>query len=296
MNPYRLVSRRLHFFERLTQLSYVQLFLLWIILNFSFTAMYFALSIVLPAHGPTIPAGLDMPARMFDSFYFSVVTATSTGYGDILPQGFSKVLAMMESVSALLVFAVLVGKLISQQQDKTLRQVHRMTFEGVFYHIRHVLFIVRKDLDSLIQKVKTHKQLTEQDWEDLSTAYLQAHSLVEEIPDLYAGREFALQNADLNREKLLFEAMHRTMHRIQDLLDTMHAAGIDWKSHEASTREFRLLIDTVDGIMPLWSERSPFHEEREFEDIRQLCAGLHESLKTAAEYAAHPRPTHSRRS
>lgn len=282
MNPYRLVSRRLNFFERLTRLSYSQLFLLWLIVNITFTAVYFALNTFLPAHGPTIPTDLDAGTRLFESFYFSVVTATSTGYGDILPQGFSKILSMLECIMALLVFAVLVGKLVSQRQDLTLQQVHRMTFEGIFYEIRHVLFIVRKDLDSLIHKVEAHKKLTDQDWEDLSTAYLQAQSLIEEIPDLYGGHDYAVHNADLNREKLLFEALHRTLARIQKMLETMDKAGIDWKSHEGSARQFRLFIDTVDSIMPLWNERSPFHEEREFEDIRSLSTALHGSLKEAA--------------
>lgn len=281
MNPYRIVSRRLNFFERLTQLSYSQLFLLWLMVNITFTVMYFILNTFIPAHSPTLPVGLDVGARLFESFYFSVVTATSTGYGDIVPQGFSKILAMIECIMALLVFAVLVGKLVSQRQDITLHEVHRMTFEGMFYHIRHVLFIVRKDLDSLIYKVETHKKLTDQDWEDLATAYLQGQSLVEEIPELYAGHESTLHNADLNREKLLFEALHRTLFRIQTLLEVMNNAGIDWKSHEASTKQFRLLIDTVDGIMPLWSERSPFHEEEEFEDIHQLSLALHQKLKDA---------------
>lgn len=284
MNPYRIVTRRLHVFERLTQLRYGELFLLWVLVNCAFTAIYFALSITLPRHGPTIPGGIDMPTRLFESFYFSVVTATSTGYGDILPQGFSKILAMIECVMALLVFAVLVGKLASQSQDRTLQQVHRMSFEGVFYHIRHVLFIVRKDLDAIIHKVETSQPLTDQDWEILGTAYLQGQSLVEEIPDLYAGREFALQNADLNREKLLFEALHRTLSRMDKLLDLMNERGIDWRKHEGSARQLRLFIDTVDGIMPLWSERSPFHEEAEFESIRRLSAELHEALRATASH------------
>lgn len=279
MNPYRLVTKRLNFFERLIQSSYSQLFILWIVVNTLFAALYFVLLTYQPTHAPTISRDLPLWAQALDSVYFSIVTATTIGYGDIIPLGFSKLFAMIQSTSALLIFTVLVGKLVSQRQDTTLHEVHRMTFEGVFYHIRHVLFIVRKDFDTLIHKVEEHKALTDHDWETLSTAYLQAHSLIEEIPDLYNGHGFDLHNIDLNREKLLFEALHRTLSRIHVLLLTMEKAGIDWKKHEISAKELRWLVDTVDGIAPLWMERSPFHEEAEFEDIRQLSHQLHEQMK-----------------
>lgn len=279
MNPYRIVSKRLNIFEKLIQSSYSQLFTFWIILNATFAALYFALSTYYPAHAPTIPPSLPTLYRFLDSCYFSIMTATTVGYGDMVPLGFSKFLVIIQSTSALLIFTVLVGKLVSQRQDTTLHEVHRMTFEGVFYHIRHVLFIVRKDFDTLIHKVKNGKELTDHDWETLGTAYLQAHSLIEEIPDLYSGHGFDLHNVDLNREKLLFEALHRTLTRIHVLLISMEQSGIDWTKHDISAKELRLLVDTVDGIAPLWMERSPFHEEQEFEDIRQLSERLHKQMK-----------------
>lgn len=279
MNPYRLVTGKLNFFERLTRWNYSELFLVWILLNTIFTFLYFVLSLTHPQHGPTFMGGISIWARLFDSLYFSVITATTVGYGDILPLGFSKILVMIQSSSALLIFTVLVGKLVGQRQDATLHEVHRMTFEGVFYHIRHILFIVRKDFDTLIRRVESKAPLTPHDWDTLSTAYLQAHSLVEEIPELYGGHSFNLHSIDLNREKLLFEALHRTLSRIHTLLESMNKTEIDWRAHEPSAKEFRRLIDMIDGIMPLWRERSPFHEEQEFEDIRQISAQLHTEMK-----------------
>jgi hypothetical protein len=279
MNPYRLVSRRLNFFERLIGASYSELFLVWLLLNVAFTAAYFLLSIYAPEHGPTLPLHIDFWTRLFDSFYFSVVTATSTGYGDILPQGFSKVLSMSQCIMALLVFAVLVGKLVSQRQDTTLHEVHRMTFEGIFYHIRHVLFIVRKDFDSVIHKAETNKKLEEHDWDNLTTAYLQAQSLIEEIPDLYNSHGYDLHNIDMNRERLLFEALHRTLQRVHTLLNVLDQHRIDWKSHAASMSQLKTMVDTVDAVTPLWRERSPYHEEKEFEEIHEMTESLHKQLK-----------------
>jgi hypothetical protein len=279
MNPYHIVTKRLNLFEKLTHASYSELFLLWLGVNIGFAIIYCTLATVLPEHAPTHLADMDMSDRLFNSIYFSIITGTSTGYGDILPQGFSKILAMAQCISALLVFAVLVGKLVSQRQDTTLHEVHRMTFEGIFYHIRNVLFIVRKDFDAILEKLHAHKKLDEQDWKNLTTAYLQAHSLIEEIPDLYDGHGYNLHSVNLNREKLLFESLLRTLDRLLALIAALDQYKIDWKSHERSMRELRRLVDTVDAVMPVWRERSPFHEEMEFEQVFEVAAELHGDMK-----------------
>lgn len=279
MIPYRTYTKRLNILERLIHATYAQLFLLWIAINLIFASGYLALVLTHPEHAPDIDPSLPLGDTIFNTLYFSVITATSTGFGDIVPHGFSKVLAMGHCTLSLLVFALLVGKLVSHRQDTTLHEVHRMTFEGIFYHLRHVLFIVRKDFDRLIHKIERGGMLDEQDWQDLSTAYLQAHSLIEEIPELYNGNGYDLHSVDLNREKLLFEALHRTLDRLYHLLQHMDRATLPWQTHAASTKELRRLIDMIDGIMPLWMERSPYHEEEEFEQIRKLSLQLHEELR-----------------
>lgn len=279
MSHYSLVKRRLNFFQRLINGTYPQLFLLWVLLNIAFGTAYLALFYVAPHHAPNFPADASVGTVMLDALYFSVVTATTIGYGDFVPLGFSKILTMIQSISALLVFTVLVGKLVSQRQDETLHEVHRMTFEGVFYHIRHVLFIVRKDFDALILKIGNAGKFDAQDWDTLSTAYLQSHTLIEEIPELYNGHGFDLHNVDLNHEKLLFEALHRTLVRINKLITSMESAGIDWKANEHSFRELRTLLNVIEATIPFWKERSPFHEESEFMNIETLSEDLHRQLK-----------------
>lgn len=281
MNIHIHAARKLNILSKLTGATYPELFMVWIVINVAFAAMYLALNVAAPEHGPTLPTAITMQERLFESFYFSVVTATSTGYGDILPMGFSKVLAMIQCTMALLVFAVLVGKLVSQRQDLTLSEVHRMSFEGIFYHIRHVLFIVRKDFDSVILKADADKKLEAHDWGNLSTAYLQAQSLVEEIPELYDSHGIDLRSVDLKREMLLFESVHRTLERIETLMQTLNKHRIDWRTHEQSMHNLRRLVKTIDAIMPLWRERSPYHEEHEFADLKGLSERLHSQMHIA---------------
>jgi hypothetical protein len=47
------------------------------------------------------------------AIYFSLVTATSVGYGDIVPVGIARVIAVAEAISALLMFGAVVAKFVS---------------------------------------------------------------------------------------------------------------------------------------------------------------------------------------
>ena len=217
--------------------------------------------------------------RTFNSFYFSIITATSVGYGDIVPQGFSKVLSMLQAITALLIFAVFVTKLVSRRQDIALHEVHRMTFEGIFTSIRQGLFIVRKDFDELIRGVEEGRALTARDWENLTTAFLQAQSLIEEIPELYNGTLHDLATIDITRERLLFEAIHRTIQRIDRLISVLEKHEPGWQQQRNAMKELHSVIAILDRIMPLWRQRSPYHEVKEFEDIFGLSSQLHERIK-----------------
>lgn len=274
-----MTKRHLAFLEQLSESTYPELFLMWLMVNVVCAVIYFALASV---HSPSSPTGLpdmDTASRLFNSLYFSIVTGTSVGYGDIVPEGFSKVLAMGQALLSLLIFAIFVTKLVSRRQETALQEVHRMTSEGIFYNIRQGLFLVRKDFDILIHEVENRKELSEQEWEILTTAYLQAQNLIEDIPNLYNGQGHDLYLIDVKRESLLFEAIHRTIRRIDKLLQVMQKNGIDWHDHKESMHELQVLMHIIDDITPLWRERSPYQNMDSFEDIMNVSKHLHDRIK-----------------
>jgi hypothetical protein len=176
--------------EHLTKLSYTTLFALWILLAFGFGLAYFALSVLHPEHGPIqLIDEPDVQHKLLNAFYYSWMTATSTGYGDITPHGFSKFLAAVQSVFALIVFGIFITKLVSQKQELALQEVHRLTFEDGFHNTREGLYIARKDIDRVMEKIELQQRLDSEDWADLVIAYQQIQTLISEIPDFYANDE-----------------------------------------------------------------------------------------------------------
>ncbi|HLD32274.1 MAG TPA: ion channel [Candidatus Peribacteraceae bacterium] len=271
------------FFEKLNTLSYSQLFLIWGELALLFAFGYFLFSTIgdVQHHGPVeLVNTKGVWTRFFDSLYFSVVTATTTGYGDIVPRGFSKILSSIQSITAVFISAVFVAKLVSHRQEIALQEVHRLTFEDVFHNIREGLFILRKDLDGIIDKAETHRKLDAEDWDTLVIAYKQGQSLLTEIPDFYDDDNH-LYTLDMRREQLLHEAVHRTLHRVNHTLDVLSKHHIDWISHTQSVKELRELMAVVAKITPLWREKSPYDRKEAFEDILHLKESVTKRIERA---------------
>ena len=80
------------------------------------------------------------------SLYFSFVTATSAGYGDILSVRFARALAIIEAVAALLIFGAVVAKFVSHRQDELVREIHRITFDERLDRVQSNLHLVISEL------------------------------------------------------------------------------------------------------------------------------------------------------
>lgn len=261
--------------EKLTKLNYGTLFGIWASMALVFGVLYFVLSFIGDGqHGPSQIHDMKPALRFYNALYYSIITATSTGYGDITPHGISKIVASMQSISALCVFALFVTKLVSHQQEMTLTEVHRLTFEDVFHNTREGMFIARKDFDHAIHHIKHHRSMDMENWENVTIAYRQLQSLFEEIPDFYQN-DTHRYTIDRRREELLLEAAHRTLHRINQMLDFMSEHEIDWLSHEQSMRELTELVRIVSETTPVWKEKSPYGDYEAFEDIFQMKERMH---------------------
>ena len=270
------------FVDTIVEFSYQSLFLLWFSLATLIGVFYFFLSFV-PNEGSVQLARIDtLWSRFWNSIYFSFVTATSTGYGDITPVGISKFLAIFQSILALLIFAVLVTKLVSRKQDVALRQIHKLVFEDVFHNIREGFYIVRKDFDRIIRKIENRDPLTEHDWEDLQTAYRQAQSFLRRVPDFY-DPENRLYEIDVRREELLHDGLHRTLTRLRHLINLFESKNVPWISHNASLEELREFLQLLEVTLRFWQKHSPHGNNDAFRELLNHEEEIHHLIESAVE-------------
>jgi hypothetical protein len=247
------MAQKLSIAERFNALPYSLLFVFWggTIVLFAFA--YFLLSFI-PGHGPI---GIDgsLLSRFGNSLYYSVITATNTGYGDIVPVGFSRLFAATQSITELFLFALFVAKLVTHRQDLALSEIHKLSFELTFHNMREDLFIARKDFDMIVRVARESSSVSAQEWERLTIAYQLITTLLQEIPNFYNVTS-DLYVIDPRREMLLLEALERTMTRIDRIIATFEKAQIPWKEDAESLTELRTLITTLEDILPLWKHHS----------------------------------------
>ena len=138
--------------------SALQLFLIWIGMILLSGVGYWLVALVSKQGlvDAGIPVGTDLNG-FGTAIYFSFVTATSIGYGDILPVGFARVVAVTEAISALLIFGAVVAKFVSHRQDELVSEIHRITFEERLDRVQTNLHMVISDLLAITAMCEAQK-------------------------------------------------------------------------------------------------------------------------------------------
>jgi hypothetical protein len=91
---------------------------------------------------------------LMNSIYFSFVTSSSLGYGDITPQGVSKILVIFEVIFGLSVLSLFVSKLVTRKQELLLQSIYHTSFEQKSHNLRAGLYHLREGLELLMQKIE----------------------------------------------------------------------------------------------------------------------------------------------
>lgn len=138
------------FIDALADRSVGALFTLWLEIVVGCGAAYWLMALTWPqsaltTNGSAIAGGVR---GLVSSLYFSAVTATSIGYGDIVPTGAARVLAVGEGIAGLILFGCVVSKFVSRRQEDLIGQIHRIAFEDRLGRVRTNLLLVRSELQA----------------------------------------------------------------------------------------------------------------------------------------------------
>jgi hypothetical protein len=264
--------RARNFIDTVSDLSYTTLFTLWGSSIIVFALSYALLSYI-PGHGPI---GIDgsFSLRIANSLYYSVITATNTGYGDIAPLGASRALAATQSIAELFLFALFIAKLVSRRQDASLSEVHKLTFELSFHTIRESFYLARKDFDCMMEAAREGRSFSASDWERIAIAYQHIGSLMQDVPNFYAVTS-DLYIIDPRREILLLEAVLRTMLRLEAMLEEMEKNGVTWRADTECLKELSEMLASFEEIVPVWREHAHVPAHADFSAIAASLETIH---------------------
>jgi potassium channel LctB len=122
----------------------------WLMINLGCGVIYWLVSFI-PGHGlreASQPMGHG-GAALLEAVYFSFVTGLSIGFGDIVPIGAVRVIAVLQGGACLLVFGAIISKLVSGHQEELTEEIHRIAFEGRLGRVRTNLHLVVSELQEI---------------------------------------------------------------------------------------------------------------------------------------------------
>ena len=142
-------SASARFVDALADRSVGELFICWMAIVAGCGVVYWLLERASPLSLSSGGAGVGSGGSgLVAAMYFSAVTATSVGYGDIVPSGVARLLAVAESMAGLILFGCVVSKFVSRRQEQLIDNIHHIAFEERLGRVRTNLLLVRAELQA----------------------------------------------------------------------------------------------------------------------------------------------------
>jgi hypothetical protein len=136
--------------DLIESLSATQIFFVWLAMVVVCGALYWLTGFA--RHPGLVDSGRPIAGTfegLLSALYFSFVTTTSVGYGDVLPVGPVRIISIFEAVTGLLLFGALVAKFVSRRQDELVRDIYNVTFEARLDRVQTNLHLVLSELQSI---------------------------------------------------------------------------------------------------------------------------------------------------
>ena len=141
--------------DLIDRMTFGQLFGCWLAMVAAFGFLYLAMDQFLPSlkdqAGGRVGPGMAL--------YFSVMCATSVGFGDVVPLGPARFFALVEAVTAIMLFGCVISKLVSRKQELLTAEIHRIASEDRLGRMQMNLHMVMSELQALATDVGAHERL-----------------------------------------------------------------------------------------------------------------------------------------
>ncbi len=231
-NDYLESLERKRFTNWIDNIRVFHIFFLWISLVLFFGLFYYFFSGNL---GILYSPILKQPiTNIFDAIYFSFITATSTGFGDIVPQGFFAILAIFEVTLGLLLLALVTSKLVATKQNHILGEIYEISFHEKIGRLRSNLLLFRQQVSRLITHVesKIYKK------REITDVYVHFDSFVTTLSDIKSiignqKKHTFSKSIDIVDLELLLNSILQSFMRVSELLSLLETD--DWKRPIAKT-------------------------------------------------------------
>ncbi|MBN2880661.1 two pore domain potassium channel family protein [Candidatus Woesearchaeota archaeon] len=236
--------------KRITQwidkISFVHILMLWIMIILSFGLLYhFAID---NSNHLAYQDG-NITRSPTDSIYFSFVTATTTGFGDILPIGLFKVIAIVEVIVGMLLLALVTSKLVSIKQDVILNEIYELSFNEKINNLRSSLILFKQNIDHVAMKVEDGT-IKKRELNQLHILYFSSFEHILHEIDYFIGKtgtNHFVKRIDPVRIELILGSIITAFEKLDELFGLLDSKGLEWR-RDITINLLNSCIDLADSI------------------------------------------------
>lgn len=149
-------NKRITFFFQ--KVKFEELFIIWFSVILIFGILFYILNLFTTSK--LIENGIPIRTNIFgllDSFYFSVITTATVGYGDIRPTNISKLLAIIEVIIGLVLNGALIAKIVSVKEETMLEEIYDISYDSKIDKIRNNFHSDRISISNFFNQIETKK-------------------------------------------------------------------------------------------------------------------------------------------
>ncbi|MFH2028678.1 MAG: potassium channel family protein [Nanoarchaeota archaeon] len=213
----------------LDKLSFVNILILWIGIITILAVIYYIFRT--DTSFLVYNIGREPVTSFVDTVYFSFITATSTGFGDITPLGFFKVVSIVEVIVGLLLLALVTSKLVSIKQDVILQEIYDISFNEQLSRLRSTLLLLRQNIDRFLDKLEGGL-IRKREISGLYIHLSSFESILDEILSFFSKKgnpkDYAKSLDSINTE-LIMNSVLKSFEKIVELFSTLNASNITWR-------------------------------------------------------------------
>jgi len=153
-------------------------------------------------------------ADFWDCLYFSIITVTSVGYGDMRPTGGCRFVAGLEAVFGLVFLGVIISQLVSARSDRILDRLYRRTGDTAISNIVAELRDLTKEYDELRLKLG-HAKIGLATSRRMTSYVRSTHSIHDDLLQL-STELLAHVDSSIERGEFLESVSRESMARVFD--------------------------------------------------------------------------------
>ena len=216
------------FANAIDKLGFLHILVIWVFIIVFFGIIYYLFSNngSYLIHSPEEQIVEDIK----NSIYFSFVTATTTGYGDILPSGYFKLITIFEVVFGMLLLALVTSKFVSIKQDIILNELYELSLNERINRLRSSLLLFRQHLTRIITRIE-ETRIRKREIDDIYVDISSFEDILNEVINIIHRQEknhFTKVIDSVNTE-LILNSVLNSFEKLNELIEMMNQNKLEWK-------------------------------------------------------------------